>query len=236
MSVLSRWKNLYHSRRVYATKDRGPFYDIADQYLPKNKDASIIDIGAGDGEFSNRLNLENRYRNVFLLDSSTQDTSSRGSKYITYTAPERLPFSDMSVSFVHTSHMVEHLESKELYRFLTEIDRVLVDDGVLMISAPLLWQGFYDDLSHVKPYTPAVFLKYLQGEKKQMTRKPVSEQYVTEKIVYRYRAVSFDEGWGSRFAVIDFFLYFLRELAEKIGIRKWYKNGFTLVLRKKTHG
>ena len=36
-----------------------------------------------------------------------------------------------------------------------------VIDGVLVISATILWDGFFRDMSHIKPHYPSVFINYL---------------------------------------------------------------------------
>jgi predicted SAM-dependent methyltransferase len=47
-----------------------------------------------------------------------------------------LPFRDSSVSFIYTSHTLEHFGMKDLARLLAECHRVLMVDGVLRIVVP----------------------------------------------------------------------------------------------------
>jgi predicted SAM-dependent methyltransferase len=45
-------------------------------------------------------------------------------------ATRRLRFRDCTVSVLHTSHMVEHLDHDEVFFFLKECRRVLAGDGI----------------------------------------------------------------------------------------------------------
>ena len=228
------WKNSFYSRKNYSTMDRHPFYEIAIPYLPNDKDGIIVDIGAGEGEFANHLDLYSKYSNLFLLDANNQTIQylkERKINAISYRAPERLPFEDSTVSFIHCSHMVEHLNHTELYSFIKEINRVLNNGGILVISAPLLWDCFYYDLSHIKPYYPRVFISYLCRQSSQRTAEGISQNFTVQKLVYRYTTSGFGE-WGANNIVFDFIIQISKKILRKIGINKYIQNGFTLVLQK----
>ncbi|UCH13373.1 MAG: class I SAM-dependent methyltransferase [Bacteroidales bacterium] len=231
---LDSWKKSFRSRKNYTTKDRHPFYEIAIPYLPNNKAEVIVDIGAGKGEFVNHLNLYAKYKNVFLLDANKhtiQYLKEKHSNAILYRAPEKLPFEDSTVSFIHSSHMVEYLNHVEFYTFLKEIDRILKDKGILMISAPLLWEEFYYDLSHVRPYYPDVFTVYLCSEKGVQTREVISKNYTIQKLIYRYTTID-SVDWGANSIIFDFIIQLLKKVLKNLGINKYKKNGFTLILQK----
>jgi SAM-dependent methyltransferase len=234
-SFYKGWRIPFEERRKYCTMDRFPFYDIAAEYLPEDKESIVVDIGAGNGSFVKHLNLSDRYKNLYLLDGnrdSVDKLKSIGKNAILYTAPDKLPFNDNSVSFIHCSHLVEHLDDHQLYAFLREIDRVLLSGGLLVISSPLLWDKFYDDLSHKKPYNPSVFIKYLGNVSDNYTRETISTKYEVQKLVYRYYISDLNCGVHSKFAICDFFISLLRKACLKVGFANYKKNGFTLVLRK----
>lgn len=231
---LDSWKKSFHSRERYCTMKRQLFYEIAALYLPDNKDRIIVDIGAGEGSFAEQLDLYNKYTNLFLLDANNQTVESlkgRTTNAILYSAPARLPFEDGAVSFIHCSHMVEHLDPKELHSFLREIDRVLNRGGILVVSAPLFWKGFYGDLSHKKPYYPSVFINYLCNGASQRSAESISQKFTLERLVYRYTTTDFVE-WGANNMIIDLFIQILKKILKKIGLSKYVQNGFTLVLQK----
>ena len=195
----------------------------------------ILDIGAGQGGFAEHLKLANMvFPNLYPLDSNTSTVEALKSiseNAMSYTAPEELPFADNTVSYIHCSHMVEHLYHAELYSFLKEIDRVLKKNGILVISSPLLWPYFYNDLSHVKPYYPNVFLTYLCHRSTQHFAEAISEDYSVLKEAYRYTNRSQDE-WGSDYLFIDFLIHCSKRICRKLKIKKYSKNAYTLILKK----
>lgn len=72
-----------------------------------------------------------------------------------------MPFEDCSVDGIHCSHVIEHFEPADVHKMLSEFDRILMPNGILVIRAPLLWKGFYSTLTHIKPYNPEAILRYL---------------------------------------------------------------------------
>jgi ubiquinone/menaquinone biosynthesis C-methylase UbiE len=195
----------------------------------------VVDIGAGDGSFARSQNLALRYKNLYLLDHNTESVAALKKEFPkaeVYNVPEKLPFDDRTVSFIHLSHIVEHLEPWQLYTFLGECDRVLIDGGFLVISAPLLWDRFYEDLSHVRPYAPTVFVNYLCSKRANANAKAISDSYQVQELVYRFRAAPAEDGWGSRFFIIDAALRVFRVIISAFGFRRYMRNGFTLVLKK----
>ncbi|MBI4774820.1 MAG: class I SAM-dependent methyltransferase [Deltaproteobacteria bacterium] len=230
-----RWMESYRCRKQYSTMERVPFYEVAGRFLPSHGTATIVDIGSGDGLFVRHLKLDDRYERVFLLDSNPEAVKHLSSLYanvVAYTAPERLPFEDEAVDYIHCSHMMEHLDPLELYTFVKEIDRVLSPGGSLVISTPLLWTRFYDDLSHVKPYNPDVFSHYLCKSVAPRSRQVISDRYALAEIVYRYSMPDLTEGWGSDRMFVDFPMQAWKFFLLKLGIKKAVKNGYTMVLKK----
>ncbi len=145
-----------------------------------------------------------------------------------------LPFKNNFFDIIHCSHIFEHLEPSEFYDSLKEINRCLSPKGHLVISGPLFWEGFYNDLSHVKPYYPFIFQKYLCGnDLNSLTRSPISKSYIQKELIYRYREKPVFNNLSFRkrnlFVLLTLkFFYLLNSL----GLRKYEKTGFTLVLEK----
>ena len=107
---INSWKDSVYSRRNYTRMDHHPFYEIAIPYLPKDIQEIIVDIGSGKGEFAEHLDLYTKYTNIFLLDGNNQTIQALQEKNInalSYRAPEKLPFEDGTISFVHCSNMKE---------------------------------------------------------------------------------------------------------------------------------
>jgi SAM-dependent methyltransferase len=65
---------------------------------------------------------------------------------------------------VHCSHILEHLYPEQVHTFLKNMDEVLEPGGIFVVRGPLLSDWFFDDLSHIRPYTPHVFKRYLTAD------------------------------------------------------------------------
>jgi SAM-dependent methyltransferase len=231
---IDSWDADFKNRESHASSSREPYFQLCENYLPSHAEAIVLDIGAGNGAFVDQLSLDARFRNVWLLDGNPETVATLEKSFhhaCHYVVPGRLPFDDLSVSFVHSSHLIEHLSTVELYEFLKEVDRVLEPSGVLVISAPLLWNEFYDDLSHVKPYPPAVFINYLCRSTVNRTRAVVSTRYRKELLQYRYtkEPATF---LGSSNPLVDFVIQVGYKITRFLGVARYSQNGFTLVLRK----
>ncbi|MCB2231396.1 class I SAM-dependent methyltransferase [bacterium] len=230
------WRDGFLQRKKYCHMDRRPYYDVAARFLPSSPSAVVVDIGSGDGSFVEHLALCARFPETYLLDANLEtifELAGRFAHALTYRAPERLPFADSSVHLVHSSHLIEHLQPAELLSFLIEIDRVLAPDGVLVISTPMVWKGFYSDLSHVRPYNPGVLTHYLADPGRSRSARTVSTGYRVEELVYRFARVhDLSEGWGSSHLVPDLLIQLAKRLCEVIGIYRFEKTGYTIVLRK----
>lgn len=75
---------------------------------------------------------------------------------------DRLPYEDGTVSEIHTSHFVEHLNGPERIHFVNEAHRVLEKDGKLTIIVPH-WASCraYGDLTHQWPPVSEFWFYYL---------------------------------------------------------------------------
>ena len=102
----------------------------------------VVDLGCGD-----RF-LETPFREAGLdyigLDADTVDFEE-----------DKFPLEDESAELIVSLAVLEHLRDPSL--FLSEIYRCLAPDGVLFLSTPnfrIDYRNFYNDPTHVKPYTP----------------------------------------------------------------------------------
>ena len=222
-----------HKKHFFGWR-RGPFFAIAERLLPESASEIVIDIGAGDDGFAQSLPKEKQER-VHLLDGNPDTVKSlkeASFQSSLYQAPERLPFEDASVGFVHCSHLIEHLDWKELDLLLREIDRVAKAGAVIVISTPMHYDGFYGEISHVRPYYPRSITTPLCTGTRNSTISDFGGNYQQEELHYRYGELDPDQGWGSCNVGVDFLVYLLRRLFRKLSFRRYVKTGYTLVLRK----
>ena len=221
----------------FATNTRAPFYEVARAYLPADPSAIIVDIGSGDAGFAKHLGLSERYPNLYLIEGNQETADFLKKSYknvLVEKAQKHLPFADDSVSLIHCSHMIEHLNPDDLYSLLQEIDRISGSDAVVVISTPMLApEQFYNDMSHVKPYYPAVLTKYMCGGNWLRTAPAISDQYVVRDLAYRYFRSPIGAFWGGRTFVTHILARCTSKLFNIIGFCEYLKNGYTIILQKK---
>jgi SAM-dependent methyltransferase len=198
-----------------------------------SKDSKVLDVGPGDGSFSRFCEREDFY----LLEGNPETFEFLNTKYpnVIFGRIPQIPFEDNFFDLIHCSHIVEHLSPEDLYAFLMEMDRTLKKGGKLVISTPLYWEGFYNDLSHVKPYNPRVFQKYLcKVDGVNPTRQAVSTDYQMTEIVFRYKKnferfnlVNLKDG-----SLINRFFLSLFTRLNRNGLVSLEKTGYTVVFKK----
>lgn len=216
----------------YTTFSNVPFFEmIANEYY--NKGMKVLDVGAGKGLFAEIIGCDD----IYLIDGNPITIDFLKRKYnnvYSHILPEKLPFSDNFFDMIHCSHLIEHIDPDTLYKSLKEFDRCLNTNGLLIISSPLLHTGFYDDLSHVKPYTPSVLLHYLSDPGlDNRTRATISTNYEIVRIQYRYNIellpylnISHSKKWIQN--ILIKIVNFLR----KINCGYYKKTAYTIILRK----
>jgi len=111
----------------------------------------LVDLGAGDGAFVQ-----------VARDAGLDATGFDASDGLDFER-DQLPVRDQSVDVVTGVSVIEHLTNPAV--FLAEIFRILRPGGVLLLVAPN-WRysqaDFFDDPTHVHPYTPTSLEKVLR--------------------------------------------------------------------------
>jgi ubiquinone/menaquinone biosynthesis C-methylase UbiE len=185
----------------------------------------ILDVGCGLGRFiaqdpSRIAGIDHNKRSV---------TACKGKGYdVVLGSVTALPFKDATFDGLYCSHVIEHLVPEEAHKLLSEMNRVLKPGGTLAIQTPLLYDGFYNDLTHVKPYYPEAVLHYLKTkENNQRTLEDIDCLYEKTMIIYRKERIF---GWmkGTPLAFIDHASGPLM----RMGITSPKKTGYMLIMRK----
>lgn len=129
--------SFYLNGRLFET-----YNTIATQLLKKRLQGVNIDLGSGDRGF-------------------TQYCENIGITSYPYDYPhfniekDILPHENEIIDFITLNAVIEHIEKPA--HIFEEIFRVLKKDGVVFIRTPnwqLDYKNFYNDPTHIKPYTP----------------------------------------------------------------------------------
>ena len=149
--------NVYFSSRE---EDNSRVFKTINRLLKLNnfeilcKGKKLLDVGSGDKSFFN-VCLKNEL-NAEEIDGKDGYNFEKN----------KLPFENDDFDFVLFNAVIEHLHSPDL--ILKEINRVLKSEGILILITPnfrYAFRNFYDDPTHVQPYTPKSLAKILEMNK-----------------------------------------------------------------------
>ena len=110
----------------------------------------VVDIGCGQGDFLTqakelRINAEGIDDKEFWVTRCVKKglKAKKGSIF-------EIPYDDNSVDGVFLQSVLEHADP---VKSMKEISRVIKNEGVVAISCPTPEKHFWDDPTHVRPYT-----------------------------------------------------------------------------------
>lgn len=187
------------------------------EYFVNSK--KILDLGCGEGEF-----IALSPKRIVGVDSNKKSILSCKKKKLraTLASAARLPFKKDSFDGIHCSHLIEHLYPHEAHKMLSEVSRVLKKDGIFVLSTPVLWEGFYDDFTHLKPYSPESILRYLVSKGKEKTLGDIDGRFKKIDFYWRYRPIDLPGNVG----------YLVSNYLYQFGLHSRTRDAYTLVLKK----
>ncbi|HPD26376.1 MAG TPA: class I SAM-dependent methyltransferase [Candidatus Marinimicrobia bacterium] len=214
----------------YASQRREPFYEIVKKYI--KPDSIILDIGAGNGSFAKFIGRND----IFMIDGNPETVVNNQKFFPNYQyvhLPD-LPFQNNKFDIIHCSHVIEHLTPNDFFLLLKNCDRCLKIGGYIIISSPLMWYHFWDDLSHVRPYSPRIFEKYLcEKSSPNSTREKISNKYSIIELQYRYHLTEIGaDVINTRSSIVNQVYRIVMQFLTRVGFRRIEKTGYTIVLKK----
>jgi SAM-dependent methyltransferase len=121
---------------------------------PPRPGATLLDLGCGPGEFTERVGRKveaGRVVGLELIEPLAQAAEARGIEVVRGDLGRRLPFEDASIDVVHSNQVIEHLPRTDL--FMKEIRRVLAPGGYAVLSTNNL-ASLHNVASLVAGYQP----------------------------------------------------------------------------------
>lgn len=179
----------------------------------------ILDIGCGHGNF---IMLDPKRIVGIDANRDTVKECKKKSLQVFHAKATEIPFTDESFDGIHCAHVIEHLYPNEAHAMLLEVGRVLKKGGIFVLSTPLLWEGFYNDFTHIKPYNPESIIRYLCQEGKQKTYSSIPYQFSIVQLYWRYRPLPLKGKIG----------YLIANYLYQFNVHHYKKDAYTLVLRK----
>ncbi len=145
----------YKSRYVWDNSRTVVWKEIV-RFLKKfiPKDGSVLDLGAGYCDFINNVEAKNK----IALDYSPdlKKYIGDGVKMINNPVTDMSEVPNDSIDVVFASNLFEHLSDEELSKTMSEIRRILKDNGKLILMQPnyrLSYKTYFDDHTHKKIFS-----------------------------------------------------------------------------------
>ncbi len=111
----------------------------------------VLDVGCGLGSFISKAPVAATAVGVDANQRVVEHCRAVGLSVLQGTA-ERLPFdASQPMDGIMCAHLMEHIADPE--QAFREFARILRPDGILIVRVPPFDASFYDDWTHVRPYT-----------------------------------------------------------------------------------
>lgn len=179
--ILKKWKpEIYkdYSKLFKSKVDKGVYTQflpyagyLIKNYIPKNKNIRIIDLGCGIGGFTNEI-FKAGYTNIQGVDVSEESVRAAQSNGVQNIILADIflyleAIDDSSIDVILCIDVLEHFNRDEAVKLLVDIKRVLKKDGRVIIHVPNAEGIFgskirYADFTHEMAYTQKSIAQILQ--------------------------------------------------------------------------
>ena len=166
-----RFENKFRGSRENIIQKLSIYDSLIEIIIKKNSNQTFLDIGSGRGEILERWQEKvNNFIGIEQDQYMVNLSKEYGLNVIHGEAIKTLSeFKSGSVSLITVFHMIEHLSHQNLSQLLIECNRVLDQDGLLIMETPSIEnllvssKTFYLDPSHINPINPDGLLFLLQS-------------------------------------------------------------------------
>jgi predicted SAM-dependent methyltransferase len=205
--------------------------EIIKKYIKNNDE--ILEISYRESSFIN--NIKHWNSNVHLFNIETNNYK----KYRTTTKgslKQELPYYDKQFDVIYFNNFIEKLFPEQLYNFLVESDRVLKNNGYIIINSIMRGEKFKNDMFNIKSYHPQSIINYLTIDKLQQTSKnKISNVYSVEKLIYNYNLLQEKNKKIKKPTIKNIIRFFYYNFKEKI-LKYKKNNSYILILKKNYFG
>jgi len=156
--------------------------DFFEKYIGKDK--RILDVGCGVGD--NIMRLKKRgYDNVVGVDISSEmivSAKSRGCEKVFLVDD----LDDRDYDVLLFSHVLEHVPYHNIQEFLEFYFSLAKKEALVVILMPVLYDAFYNDIDHIKPYYPDGLMTLFSNS---VVSRQYSSKYRLKLVDIRFRRV-----------------------------------------------
>ena len=134
------------------------YYQFLKIFSKLPKKAKVLDLGIADGSFTHfmyRLRPEIEYHGLDLTN-----VKEILPKYVKFHKEDATKF-DIKEKFdlIVCNHLIEHLETDQVIEVFKQARKHLKPKGILWLTTPNLSKEFFNDPTHVRPYTKVALEK-----------------------------------------------------------------------------
>jgi ubiquinone/menaquinone biosynthesis C-methylase UbiE len=149
-------KNNYYKTRYKFSNDRVVVWKAICEYLQKyiGLNKNILDLGSGYCDFINNIQAKNKY--AVDLNPESKKFCNTKVTFICSKSHMLNQLKEQSLDAVFSSNLFEHLTDKEIFETLSEIKRILKNNGQLILIQPnykYCYKDYYDDYTHKKAFS-----------------------------------------------------------------------------------
>ena len=127
----------------------------------------VLDVGCGTGNFLHLIERENAKVVTFGIDIGTPPEFIPSATFVHGSATD-IPFESERFDLVTCAHVLEHLNDP--YAAVAEMVRICRPGGYIYVETPsgastmsMLGGTFWDDPTHIRPYSPPALAWMLSG-------------------------------------------------------------------------
>jgi SAM-dependent methyltransferase len=130
--------------------------------LEQNKDIKILDVGCGIGENIELIESWG-YKNIYGTDIAPLMIEECKLKNLNAVLDKEL--TENNFDLILFSHVIEHIDYPNIVNFFEHYFSKIKKNGKIIIITPCLYNGFYNDIDHIKPYYPNGLLNCFSEKK-----------------------------------------------------------------------
>jgi SAM-dependent methyltransferase len=175
--------------RDFRDNEDGPVLDFLDS-LDADKSYSLLEVGSGVCRFIDKIRPLYPNIKITCLEINPDLAEMAKDKNFEVFNENFLQntLTTESYDIVHCSHVIEHFAYPEVTYVLEELLRLTKKNCYCIIRSPLMWNLFYCDIDHVRPYPPEAIQRYFEDKQQQ---KKGSNIISTERIWYRTNPIRY---------------------------------------------
>ena len=168
-----------------STKDDNQDMPVIDflNSLDSSKEYDFLEIGSGMCRFTKKI--KSLYPNIHITCVEINPKLAAIAKeegFTIYNSNILETTINKQFDIVHCSHVIEHFPYPQVTSLLDKIVEWTKPMGHFIIISPLMWELFYADIDHVRPYLPISITHYFNYE---MQQKMSDAKINVEMIWYR---------------------------------------------------